>query len=158
MHDAPYPNVKTATDVVLRTAADEDIAFIQGVFFETQRWIIEALFGWRGDDIEIAKFLDSYDSINTSIIVLHGENAGWLTVQRGEDIHLESLYLASTMQGRGIGTSLLRGLIDEATSTGKPLRLSTAKINPARRLYERLGFLDVTEDGYKVYMEWREPQ
>lgn len=146
------------TDIILRAAADEDFPFIQAVFFETQRWIIEALFGWRGEDVEIAKFLDSYDSGNTSIIVVHGENAGWLTVLRDEDIELESLYLTSSMQRRGIGTWLLQGLIDEATSAGKPLRLSTAKINPARRLYERLGFLDISEDGYKVYMEWRRPQ
>jgi hypothetical protein len=33
--------------------------------------------------------------------------------------------------------------------------LSTAKINPARRLYERLGFVDVGESEFRVFMEWR---
>jgi hypothetical protein len=45
-------------------------------------------------------------------------------------------------------------LISEAQTNSKPLRLGTAKINPARRLYERLGFVNVVESEFKVFMEW----
>jgi GNAT superfamily N-acetyltransferase len=128
--------------------------FVRSVFFETQRWIIEDLFGWRGDDVELSKFEESYDAGNTSIIVVDGEDAGWMTVQRDEHIELDALYLKPSMQGRGLGTSLVQGLISEAEANGKPLRLSTAKINPARRLYERLGFVNVGESEFKVFMEW----
>ena len=142
-------------DISLRTPTDSDIPFIRSVFFETQRWIIETLFGWRGDDVELANFEESYDSANTVIIVVDGENSGWMTVQRGAHIELDSLYLKPAMQRRGVGTSLVQGLIFEADSTGKPLRLSTAKINPAQRFYERLGFVNVGESELKVFMEWR---
>jgi predicted acetyltransferase len=125
------------------------------VFFETQRGIIESLFGWRGDDAELAQFDESLDITNTSIIVADGEYAGWITVQRAEHIELDGIYLKPTMQRRGIGTALIRALIAEAQTTCKPLRLSTAKINPARRLYERIGFIDVSETEYKVFMEWQ---
>ncbi|MDP9107144.1 MAG: hypothetical protein M3N49_14585 [Candidatus Eremiobacteraeota bacterium] len=43
----------------------------------------------------------------------------------------------------------------EAKTARVPLRLSTAKINDARRLYERLGFQTTREDDFKIYLEVR---
>lgn len=134
----------------------EDDTFVESVYFETQRWIIEALFRWRGDEVERAKFSQSYDPNNTQVIEVDGEDAGWLTVQRvREHIQLDSIYLTRKWQGIGIGTALIRGLIAEANEAQVPLRLSTAKINPSRLLYERLGFVVTGKDDYKVYMERR---
>jgi len=39
----------------------------------------------------------------------------------------------------------------------KPLVLSVVKINPARRLYERLGFRVTHEDRYTLYMRHEPP-
>lgn len=139
--------------VTLRPAVDTDRDFIERVYLETQRWIIEALFGWRGDEIERLKFAETYDAENSSIVVVDGRDAGWLTVQRGADTHIDSIYLATDHQGNGIGTLLLQRLIDEAEREGLRLTLSTAKINPARKLYGRLGFFEIGEDEFKVYME-----
>ena len=44
--------------------------------------------------------------------------------------------------GQGVGEKLMRALIAEATSRGVGLCLSVRSENPARRLYERLGFRD----------------
>lgn len=142
-------------DINLRAPTNADMPFVRAVYFETQRWIIEELFGWRGEDVELAKFEESYDPANTAVIVVDGEDVGWMTVQRDEHIELDSLYLKPSMQGRGLGRSLVQGLISEAETTGKPLRLSTAKINPARRLYESLGFVNAGESEFKIFMEWR---
>lgn len=139
--------------IALRPALANDRAFIERVYFETQRWIIEALFGWRGNDVESELFAEQYDAANTSIIVVDGEDAGWLTVQRGADIYLHSIYLAPKRQRHGIGTQLLQQLLDDGLEHGITVRLDTARINPARRLYERLGFTIVREDRFKVYMQ-----
>ena len=40
----------------LRPATSDDVPFIESVYFETQRSIIESLFGWRGDEVEREKF------------------------------------------------------------------------------------------------------
>jgi GNAT superfamily N-acetyltransferase len=79
---------------------------------------------WRGDEIE------------------------W--VRRGKYLEVDSIYLKADQQRRGIGTKLLKRLIQEADRSHVPLRLSTAKINPARRLYERLGFSVEREDEFKI--------
>ncbi len=112
------------------------------------------MFGWRGDDVESERFAEQYDAANTSIVVVDGEDGGWLTVQRGSGIYLHSIYLAPKLHRRGIGTHLLQQLLDEGRERDLAVRLDTARINPARRLYERLGFTVVREDRFKVYMEF----
>ena len=46
-------------------------------------------------------------------------------------------------RGQGIGETLMRALIGEAARCGLGLCLSVRSENPARRLYERLGFRDI---------------
>ena len=47
-------------------------------------------------------------------------------------------------------------LIGEATRARQAMTLGVVKINPAKRLYERLGFRTTHEDDRKFYMR-REP-
>lgn len=46
-------------------------------------------------------------------------------------------------RGRGIGTALLTALLDMARTRFAALSLSVSLTNPAKRLYERLGFVEV---------------
>ena len=46
-------------------------------------------------------------------------------------------------RGQGVGEKLMRALIDEAARRRLGLCLSVRSENPARRLYERLGFRDI---------------
>ena len=46
-------------------------------------------------------------------------------------------------RGQGVGEKLMRALIGEAARRGLGLCLSVRSDNPARRLYERLGFRDI---------------
>ena len=48
---------------------------------------------------------------------------------------------------------MIRGLLDEAAATGKRLSIHVESNNPARRLYERLGFEEVAEHGLYRLME-----
>ena len=146
-------------NLTLRVASDNDRNFVEEVYFETQRWLIERLFGWRGDDLEKRKFAQVYDQANSRIISTDGVDVGWLTVVRNEDAwELEGIYLRVSHQRKGLGTDLIRQLLDDATLASVPLRLSTAKINPARYLYARMGFQEVYEDEFKVYMEGKAGQ
>ena len=51
------------------------------------------------------------------------------------------------MRGQGVGGMLLDALIDEATQQGIGLCLNVRHDNPARRLYERMGFRLVPGSG-----------
>jgi ribosomal protein S18 acetylase RimI-like enzyme len=54
--------------------------------------------------------------------------------------------------GPGIGTDLLRGLIDEGSASQRTLSIHVEIDNRARRLYERLGFQQAGEHGVYVLM------
>ncbi|HEY1884077.1 MAG TPA: GNAT family N-acetyltransferase [Candidatus Cybelea sp.] len=138
----------------LRPATTGDREFVESVYFESHRWLIERLFGWRGDEVEHARFAQHYKEAQTTIVAIEGEDTGWLSVDRRSGvITVEQVYIAAKWRNRGIGTQLLSGLIAEAAAAGIPLRLSTAKINPALRLYERLGFRAIGESEHKVLLE-----
>jgi ribosomal protein S18 acetylase RimI-like enzyme len=56
------------------------------------------------------------------------------------------------MQRLGIGTHILGKLMAQCSHSSKALTLAVMKINPAIRLYERLGFRVTHEDQCKFYM------
>ena len=60
--------------------------------------------------------------------------------------------LDRSFQRQGIGTRVMQIVIEEAQRQSKAVTLGVVKINPARRLYERLGFRTTGEDEYKLYM------
>ena len=144
--------------IAFQPALERRPAILAGVrlYFETQRWILEKLFGRRGDDFERAKFLSTvYKKQDSSVILVDGNRVGWIAVARdGRTIHLDGIYLTASSQNRGIGTALLHDLMREAKVAGLPLTLSTAKINPAIELYGRLGFTTMGRNEYKLYMTW----
>jgi GNAT superfamily N-acetyltransferase len=61
-------------------------------------------------------------------------------------------------RGQGIGTTLLRWLMDEAARRGVTLSLYVEDYNPAYRLYQRLGFITKDPPGIYTYMTWEPPR
>jgi len=51
----------------------------------------------------------------------------------------------------------MRRQIAEAADAGRPVMLGVVETNPARRLYERLGFRTTNEDERKFYMRCNPP-
>ncbi len=83
---------------------------------------------------------------------------GRMIVHRSQDeILLMDIALLPESRNAGIGTALIRELQDEAARTRRALRLHVETFNPARRLYDRLGFHPLVESGIYVEMEWRAP-
>jgi ribosomal protein S18 acetylase RimI-like enzyme len=86
------------------------------------------------------------------LIELDAQPVGTFKVVRdGLDWHLVQIQLAPSLQGQGIGAALIRQLIAEARVAGASLRLNVLHANPARRLYERLGFR-ITSQGEHDYV------
>jgi ribosomal protein S18 acetylase RimI-like enzyme len=141
--------------VALRPARARDLAFCERLYFKEMGWIIEAL------RLDAAKQRESFPltwrSEEVRVIVVTGNDVGWLQITSLDDtFFLAQLYLAGDFQRRGIGAAVLRMLFRETAPSGKAITLGVVKINPARRLYERLGFRATHEDEHKVYMR-REP-
>lgn len=107
---------------------------------------------WAQDSFYRATYLQaSYD------LIVDGEQVlGRLYVNRGEDTWLVlDIALLAVHRGNGIGTHLMQELIAEAQAAGKPLQIHVERFNPARRLYERLEFEPVEDQGMYLLYERR---
>lgn len=96
----------------------------------------------------------NYPGATLDVIEVGGERAGRLYVHRGpSDIRIMDIAIAPAFRGRGIGTALLHGLIEEAEESGRKLSIHVEMNNRAKRLYERLDFEPAGEHGVYVLME-----
>ncbi|GAB3363430.1 GNAT family N-acetyltransferase [Micromonospora halotolerans] len=94
---------------------------------------------------------------HTWVVEVGGAFAGCVSLRPAEDAHwLEHFYLTPHVQGSGIGTAVLRGLLARCDREGAVVRLNVLQGSPARRLYERHGFTLEAEDPVDVFMV-REP-
>ncbi|MEU8761179.1 GNAT family N-acetyltransferase [Streptomyces sp. NPDC048659] len=102
---------------------------------------------------------DEFRPEHTSVVEVAGAFAGCVAFapdEPGPGRRLFHFYLAPEAQGRGLGTAVLRTLLDRADTEGVPVRLTVVQGSPARRLYERAGFTVESEDPIDVRMV-REP-
>jgi ribosomal protein S18 acetylase RimI-like enzyme len=100
---------------------------------------------------------ENYADTSWEVIEMDGEAAGRLYVSRWPgEIRIVDIALLPAFRGRGVGTSLLRGLFEEANQSGRPVTIHVEMNNRARGLYERLGFRPVAERGVYLLMR-REP-
>lgn len=83
---------------------------------------------------------------------------GRMLVLRSADANLlVDIALLAAYRGRGVGDKLLRDLLGQSQNAGIPVRLQVLKNNPARKLYDRLGFVQTGEDDMYFQME-RQPR
>ncbi|WP_344231326.1 GNAT family N-acetyltransferase [Kribbella hippodromi] len=96
---------------------------------------------------------DSFIPAHTRIIELNGELAGSITLRPAGPRHwLEHFYLAPHHQGRGLGSAVLRTVLNQSDTTHTTVALNVLQGSPARALYERHGFVLESEDPVDVFL------
>lgn len=96
-----------------------------------------------------------YPGADHQIIAVDQVKAGRLILDRTDSaIHVVDVSLLPAFRSQGIGTGILRQLQQEAVQQKKTISLSVHVSNPAKRLYDRLGFSVVSGDGVYVRMQW----
>jgi ribosomal protein S18 acetylase RimI-like enzyme len=99
-------------------------------------------------------YLENYHSSRFEVVLVDGEPAGRLYVARWpEELRIIDVALLPEFRGRGIGSALIGRLSAEAEAQGLPLRIHVERDNPARGLYERLGFRMVADRGVYLFLE-----
>ncbi|MBV1852903.1 GNAT family N-acetyltransferase [Catellatospora tritici] len=112
----------------------------------------------RYDDHRVRQILrDRFEPSYTWIIEVDGALVGSVSLRPAEGhVWLESFYLATHLQGSGIGSAVLRGLLERCDRDGVGVRLVVLRGSAAQRLYERHGFAVDSEGPVDVLMV-REP-
>ena len=147
----------------LRVSTPDDEEFLFAVYASTRE---EELRLWGWDDNQKRAFLEMqfrgqsqqyglcYPQADSSIILFGDHPVGRFLVDRsGPEIMLVDIALLPEYRNRRIGTTLIQSLLQEATGAKKNVALHVLRGSAAARLYERLGFTKVDEDG--VYLEMK---
>ena len=155
------------SDLALRPVTEEDRPFLLELYAGTREqelsvtdWTPEQKFAfcamqYHAQDVF---YREKYPGAELSIILADGERAGRFFVhRRPKEIRLMDIAVAASHRNRGIGTEFLSRLIAEATTAGLPLTIHVEQMNPALRLYERLGFRRVGENSVYYLMEYLPP-
>lgn len=157
-------------DWTLRAAGPTDADFLLRVFAGTRADEL-ALTGWNPQQCEVfirqqalaqathyqAHWPDAEHAVIECPLDGRRQDIGRLWLHRRADaVHVLDIALLPSWRGRGLGTQVLRRVAAEAAAVGRALTIYVEAGNPARRLYDRLGFEPVGEaDGVHQFMRWR---
>ncbi len=136
----------------LRPATAGDYDFVYQVKAVTLKEYIAQTWGWNEADQQ-SRFSASFNPTQWQIVQLDGRDIGVLCLEREEDgFLLANIEILPPHQNRGIGTRIIEDILVSARRDCLPVRLQVLKANPARRLYERLGFVVTGETGTHYLM------
>lgn len=139
----------------LRECKYSDIDFIVELKKLGLKWYIEKIYGW-GDEVQREKTIKELEENinNMKIIVIDGIDVGLTTFIRDEIVYCIGLTLIHPKyQNKKIATTILSSYIQMAKQDRKRIIIKTYKENPAKRLYERLGFKIYKTDDTHVHLE-----
>lgn len=152
-------------EITFRPIQDDDREFLARLYASTREeelsvtpWSDEekAAFLRQQFEAQHTFYMEQFTEAELSIVLLDGEPAGRLYIDRREDeIRLIDIALMPEHRGQGIGGRLMEDLLDEGREAGLPVRIHVERFNPALRLYQRLGFEQVEDQGPYYLMEWQ---
>ncbi|MEU5323390.1 GNAT family N-acetyltransferase [Streptomyces sp. NPDC021056] len=136
----------------LRPASTADVEAIAELRAVVMRPDLERL--GRYDEQRVRQRLrDSFVPEYAWVIEVGGAFAGCVALRPAEDAHwLEHFFMAPHLQGSGVGSGVLRELLERSDRDGLLVRLNVLQGSAARRLYERHGFTTESEDPVDVFM------
>ena len=161
----PPIEAAAAFGIAYRPMTDADLPFVARLYASTRADEVAAT-GWP--PAMQAAFLDQQHRAQHQHYRTAFPESAWLIVER-DGAAVGRLYLGETdaglllldisllpeERGAGLGGAMIRDVIAYAGAAGRTLSLHVERHNPARRLYERLGFVPVGEDPVYLEMAWR---
>ena len=109
-------------------------------------------------DAQTRHYRESFPDAIYSVICADGEPTGRLIINHADDqILIIDIALLPQFRRTGIGTGLVRRLLERADASHLPVRCHVLHDSTARRFWEHAGFTAQGSDGVYVAME-RPPQ
>lgn len=143
----------------LRPATGDDYPWLWELKRLTMREYVERTWGYWDDAAQEAFFLRSYRPDIVQLILVDGRNAGLLHIEHeSAELFLANIQIHPAFQNRGLGTAVLRTVMDTARALRLPIRLHVLQVNrAAQQLYDRLGFHVSSTTPTHVVMRWHPP-
>ena len=134
----------------LRPATPADRPFLERVYAESRA---DELAATDWSDAEKAEFCRSQFAAQDNHYRTHYPNCAFLIIEQdgapigrlyrallADEIRVVDIALLTSARGRGVGGQIMRDILAEAAHASLAVRIHVERTNPARRLYDRLGF------------------
>jgi GNAT superfamily N-acetyltransferase len=164
-HSKELP-VSVNLPITLRPAGPDDNPFLIEVYSSTRAEEM-ALVPWNSEQqmafvsaqfqAQQEHYLKKYPAAQHDIVLSGDRPIGRLYVARlDQEIRIVDILLLPSERNAGIGSFLLKRLLHEGRSTGKPVRIYVESFNRSLALFLRLGFVQIEQHGIHLLMEWSE--
>ena len=151
--------------VTFRQVQESDTPFLRALYASTREEEMKMV-PWPAEEkqrflewqfaAQSQHYAESYENDGFMVIELDGVLVGRLYLHRSEKvIEIVDISLVPELRGKGLGRQLLQEVIDEASQSGKRVAIYVEQFNPARHLYDRLGFQQVDTVGVYHHMIWQ---
>jgi len=152
--------------ITLRTVSAADDEFLLSVYYSTRDEELAQATWEPGQrdffvrwqfELQRREYDLRFPQAEYDVILVDDKPAGRIWIGTDDDeIRLLDIALLPEFQNQGVGTMLLRLLIEKATGANKRLRhMVFVHNNDAHRFYERLGFSVIEDLGAYKHMEFR---
>jgi GNAT superfamily N-acetyltransferase len=139
----------------LRGARRDDEDFLFALHRDAMRDYVAATWGWD-EAWQRRHFAANYAPERQAIIVRGGSvgsDVGRISLtQHWRKIFLRDIELMGPDRNQGVGTAILTAVLAMARDSHRYVELRVLRCNPAQRLYMRLGFQVVEDDGARLRM------
>lgn len=153
--------------ITLRTETAADDPYLLELYATTRQAELDQATDWSPEQKQAFvamqfqaqrhHYRHALDNVAFDVIERGGVPIGRLYTREGEtSLHIVDILIDPAERGAGLGTKLLECLAEGARGAGKALNIFVETFNPAKRLYERLGFVPLGEPR-EFYLEMEIP-
>ena len=126
-------------EYTLRKAEEKDFDITHTIKLDAMKDYITQTWGWD-EELQKKFHKEEFHRDNIYMVEVEGRPVGTVGINViNTEIVINRIYFLKEFQSKGIGTSILKNIIEEYKD--KVIRLSVLKVNTkAKKLYDRLGF------------------
>jgi ribosomal protein S18 acetylase RimI-like enzyme len=148
----------------LRPITDADLPLLECIYASTR---VEELAQTDWSDEQKSNFIAFQFRAQHQHYLTHYRDARFLMIEcdgvdigrlylhwRSDELRIVDIALLPEARGRGLGGTLLQALMAQAEAHAKSVSIHVEQMNPAMRLYLRLGFRKIGEHGIYHLMQW----
>jgi GNAT superfamily N-acetyltransferase len=107
-------------------------------------------------DAQHRYYREQFPSADYLVVERDGEAIGRIYLdRRADELRLIDIALIPEVRNQGLGEALLLDLLDEGRASALPVSIHVERFNPAMRLYLRLGFKPIEDQGVYQLLEWQ---
>lgn len=153
----------------LRAIQDDDLMVLNDIYSSTREEELKQVTHWSNEQKKAfltQQFLaqhqyyqKNYEGAAFYVVEKNQEVIGRLYIHpnfQEKGVRIVDIALLPMWQNQGIGRGILQDILKSAQKIGKPVTIHVESFNPAKSLYERLGFKKISEtNGVYHLMEWK---